>query len=522
MRPWRVQFPSASATRPVSGGRIRAGARGTSRYVVPGAPMRRLLLLVLLIGAMSLVAAAPVPVVDTLGRALTDGVAAQCRHVVDAAPCEAVDGRDVSESAVARAETGDVAAVLAFQRGLQADVPLRSAVFPATHNSYNSLAYDPTLSRLDANQTVSLRDQLRLGMRRLELDVHWWFAPDGSRVPVTCHATDEPNVLGDPVTAHTGCTTEDTVDVALREIAGWLEAHPDEVIMLRFETHLDGAEGHDALAADTEAILGERLYRPAGPGCTALPLDLTTSDVRAAGAQVIAIGGCGQGSVAWQRAAFDDDAVRRESTYRGAPYAYPDCGGVDEATAASSWIRWFEDATVVSAATAAATGGEAPARVTPEVVRAWTRCGVNQPSVDHLVPDDPRLDALVWSFAPGTLEAPEGSCAVLDAGGLGAVPCQGQSRPFTCRSSEGLAVTSARGPWQAGDDACAAEGLGHLATPRTGGEAAELQARLEPDATAPWVSLRRVDAAWRLGCVTGRAGGPHLLTTRPPVSCPAD
>ncbi len=458
------------------------------------------------------------PQACTVARALTDGAAAACRRGGGGAACEVVDGQDVSEEAVAAFERGEVAALLALQRRLQDEVPLRHAVFPATHNSYNSLAYDLTLSRLDANQTVSMRDQLRLGMRRLELDVHWWFAADGSRIPVICHATDEPNVLGDPVTRHTGCTTEDHVAVGLAEIAGWLADHPTEVVMLRFENHLEGADGHDALSRAVEEHLGTRLYRPGGPGCTELPLDLTTRQVREAGAQVIAVGGCGQGSAAWNAIAFDDDRIRRESTYRGDPYGFPGCGGVDRETDAAHWIRWFEDATVVSSVSA--TGGQAPAPVTADVVREWTRCGVNQPSLDHLTPDDERLGALVWSFVPGTSDAPEGSCAeVASDGHLRPLPCRHTSQPYTCLGASGIAVTRTTGPWQGGDEACAAEGLGRFATPRTGGEAATLGSRLPTDGSA-WVSLRRVDGTWRPGCVVGRGSGAASVDGPPPVHCP--
>lgn len=494
---------------------------------------RRSVLAVSLALATLLVAAAPAPTprpgdacrdaVDdppqacTLVRAVTDDAAASCRRVGVGEACAVVDGQDVSEDAVARFEASAVAELLALQRRLQDDLPLRHAVFPATHNSYNSLAYDPTLSRLDANQTVTMRDQLRLGMRRLELDVHWWFAADGSRVPVTCHATDEPNVLGDPVTRHTGCTTEDHVAVGLAEIARWLAEHPREVVMLRFETHLEGVDGHDALATAVEEHLGGRLFRPDGPGCVELPLDLTVAQVRASGAQVIAIGGCGDGSAAWQAAAFDDDRLRVESTYEGAPYAFPDCGGTTTELHDSRWTRWFEDATVVSSMSSL--GGTAPTPVTAEVVAAWTRCGVNQPSLDLLTPDDDRLAALVWSFDPGAPTAVDGACAKVGAdGGLDPVPCEGPHRAWTCVGDLGATTTDAHGPWHGGDEACAREGRGRFATPRTGREAALLATG--PGGPDAWVSLRRVEGEWRLGCAPGRDAGPVWLDTRPSVSCP--
>jgi len=144
------------------------------------------------------------------------------------------------------------------------------------------------------------------------------------------------------VTRHTGCTTEDTVD----------------------------------------RILVDRVYRPEAGGCSELPMDARINDVRTAGRQVIVVGGCGDGSASWQALSFDDDGLRRESTYRGAPFDYPTCGGIPRTSDAggvlydSHWIRQFEDATFVSSATS--TGGTAPPVSGPPIIcgrrRRWEMC----------------------------------------------------------------------------------------------------------------------------------------------------
>lgn len=461
-------------------------------------------------------------------RSATSGLADACR--AGGAPsgvCAVLNGQVVAEEVVAAYEQSQTHRVLGIQREVQADLPLRHAVFVATHNSYNSYAYDPTLSRMDANQTYSIAQQLRMDVRRIELDVHWWFGPDGQRAPVTCHATGEPAQYVDtPVTRHTGCTSEDTVDVALREVAGWLADNPGEVIMVRFETHLDGQEGHDALAAEVEDILGDWLYRPDMAGCQELPLDLTINDVRAAGRQVIAVGGCGDGSTAWQGVAFDDDDVRVESTYRGEPFDYPTCGGISRTAApgevsyTTHWIRQFEDATFLSSATS--TGGTAPQRVTPEVAADWTRCGVNQPSFDHLTPTDGRLDALVWSFAAGEDLAPSGNCALIgDDGRLHSGDCIDTHASFVCRDGDRFAVTTRSGPWHAGFEACAEEDLGALAVPRTGYEAVLADAaRQTAGAHTAWTALRFVNGTWRADCVPGGGRDATIRPTgSPPITC---
>ena len=51
----------------------------------------------------------------------------------------------------------------------------------------------------------------------------------------------------------------------------------------------------------------------------------------------------------------------------------------------------------------------------PETVAATPRCGVDLLGLDQLVPGDGRLEALVWSSAPGQLDAAAGSVAVQPA-----------------------------------------------------------------------------------------------------------
>ena len=95
-----------------------------------------------------------------------------------------------------------------FQYALGDGLPLRDAPWIGTHNSFNSATeMGPTLSDSDPNQQLSLVDQLRLDVRSLELDVHWFL-----NRPVVCHADGD----------FTGCSIETTLDVELaRSTAGW-------------------------------------------------------------------------------------------------------------------------------------------------------------------------------------------------------------------------------------------------------------------------------------------------------------
>src|SRR4051794_24805127 len=182
---------------------------------------------------------------------------------------------------------------LAFQYALGNGLGLRDAPWVGTHNSFNSIAeMGNTLSDTDANQQLSLLDQLAIDVRSLELDVHTFAGRQ-----VVCHARGADQ-------GHAGCSIEKDFATVLGELGGWLRAHRDQVLLLYLEDHLDGAAEHDAAAAALRAQLGGAVYAPSGPSCTKLPLSLSRNDVLRAGAQVIIVSDCGEGA-GWPAQAFD-------------------------------------------------------------------------------------------------------------------------------------------------------------------------------------------------------------------------
>ena len=179
------------------------------------------------------------------------------------------------------------------------DVGYRDAPCVGTHNSFNSTAeVGSTLSAEDSNQQIRIVDQLELGVRSIELDVHWFLRPGaGARAVVVCHGRGDSE-------AHAACTTEPTVDLVLDPIVAWLRepAHRNEVINVHLQDELESAEGYDAAAAILQQKLGTLLYAPPAPApgsCAPLPLDLSRDDVRAA----VRPGGPGQRLRARQRLA---------------------------------------------------------------------------------------------------------------------------------------------------------------------------------------------------------------------------
>lgn len=341
-----------------------------------------------------------------------------------------------TQPTVAEADAEWVQRALALQYELANDVALRNAPWVGTHNSFNSRAeMGSTLSTEDSNQQIPIVEQFRQGVRSIELDLHWFPSLQGGGfAPVVCHATDQ----------HVGCTTEKPLGPVLDEVAGWLRAseNRDQVILLYLEDDLNaGQEAYDSAAQIINEKLGDLVYRPpAGGGCSPLPLALTREQILAAGAQVLIVDDCGIGQ-AWQGIVFDWSA-HEENRPRG--YTdFPECGpDFSRETYESTLIRYYEDSTRLTA-----TVGPKDDGITPETAARMARCGVDLLGLDQLVADDPRLHALVWSWATGEPEG--GSCAVqrvTDDDPFGhwfAQPCALRRRP-ACRRPDGSWVIPKR------------------------------------------------------------------------------
>lgn len=286
------------------------------------------------------------------------------------------------------AEPGWTQRALALQYELAGDLPLRNTPWVGTHNSFNSQAeMGPTLSAQDSNQRIPIVDQLDQGVRSIELDLHWFPSPSGGGfAPLVCHARGEEE-------GHLGCTVEKGFGQVLDQVATWLRANPGQLLLLYLEDDL-GSQGHDQAAAALEEKLGPLLLRPAeGGACVPLPMELTRDQARAAGKQVIAVSGCGQGA-AWRNAIFDW-SYREEERPRGYE-DFPRCDPLhNRSTYENKLIRYYEDSTQLTATVGAPDEG-----ITPETAGRLVRCGVDLTGLDQLTAADPRLDALVWSWAP--------------------------------------------------------------------------------------------------------------------------
>src|SRR4051812_28935546 len=93
--------------------------------------------------------------------------------------------------------------------------------------------------------------------------------------------------------------------------------------------------------------------------------------------------------------------------------------------------------------------------VTLTETRRMVTCGVTMPGFDQLTPDDPRLAALVWSWAPDEPRAGAGSCAAQGADGRFRASDCSTRLPVACLDAAGAwHVTGAAVPARKGAAAC--------------------------------------------------------------------
>ena len=387
--------------------------------------------------------------------------------------CSLISGVHINERQITGFEESWAARAIALQNNLGLSLPWVHTQILATHNSFNATDENtpPTLSGLDANQFYGVVDQLRMGVRGLELDVHWMptigdVGGDGLAglignligsltgggtpipfAPVVCHGNVQ----------HVGCIYERTLHEELTLLRGWLDANPDEVVIIDLEANLDEplddtSVSFDRTADDFITVLGDLIYRPGDHGATCEDeaaitsqsswLNVSRQQMREAGAQVmIYTGTCSDGaSERWaslfHRKRGSNHVQSARLSFDG--YHYPECD-FDRATHETRWTRFYEDGTLVGAFT-----GSPGLRVV-DAMPEMLRCGVNMPSPDFLVPE--QVERFIWSWAPQQpAETPGHDCAFQNnPGRFEADHCSTQ-RPYACVAEDDPAHWHIAGP----------------------------------------------------------------------------
>ncbi|MDX5297483.1 MAG: RICIN domain-containing protein, partial [Gammaproteobacteria bacterium] len=329
-------------------------------------------------------------------------------------------------------------AALAHQRTLQVGEPLGETSFQKTHNSYNASAYANLGSYWDPNQTHSLVDQLDMGIRALELDVHYTQGTWGKDL-LLCHGTG----------SHAGCSIFDRrFEDGLKEVASWLRQarNRQEVIILYLEEHVDGE--YDRTVDALERQLGDLIYKP--QGCSTLPMDISRADILNAGKQVLLIGGnCSHAR--WASTVFNYGYPTQNGSFQG----YPACrtANYDTAYLQRHLVRIYEDSTRLSNLF-----GDPPQPITPALMAEAMRCNLGVVGLDFAVPFDPRLEAAVWSWdrnEPNNWNSSEHCAEQWGNGRFNDASC-GTARPFACQNptTREWRITLQQAAWRDGEQAC--------------------------------------------------------------------
>jgi hypothetical protein len=359
-----------------------------------------------------------------------------------------------------------------LQYALGDSVPFGRAQWLGTHNSFNSVNDTITVSHTDSNQQLSLTQQLDVDIRAIEIDIHFI-----NGVPTVCHGQG-------PDSFDAGCTNEPPLSAVLPAIAAWLNKpeHRDQVILLYVEDELKKDVAFPPTVAQFDSKLrradgSSLIYHPdrskaAANGCVTMPHDISRDDVRKAGAQIVMVGNCAKG---WASDVYNWNPNEVESGSTEAYKPFPVC---DHSYARSvydtKFIRYFEDSTFVSAVTDPLGPAVNPGRLTPDKAAAMTACGVNLFGFDQLLPDDGRIAATIFSWAPGQPDAAGGGCAAQRADGRWVTRQCARLRRAACRTASAWRTTTKKVTFRRAAAACRAIGA-RFAVPRTGYENSRLR-----------------------------------------------
>lgn len=381
---------------------------------------------------------------------------------------------------------------LAQQRSLEANLPLKDSTFLHSHNTYNASAYTTAFSYIDPNHNFSVNDQLRMDIRAIEFDVHWYFSMDGwpwewGNRPLLCHGQSN----------HVGCSTYDRhLSKGVSELNSFIRANRSEVVILYIEEHLDG--NYQAALNVLKSAFGDLIYRPTGT-CQDAPVNVTRQQVLNAGKNIILwSGSCGSGE--WQSWVYVKNNAVPESNVSKFT-SYPDCGSaaMSADAYANKMVRFYEDRTRLTAWFGGGSGKTTTANI-PEMLK----CGVNLPGYDMVSPNDGRLAAAVYSWAPGEPNdyANNEDCVMQYSTGRWNDANCGNRYRFACVNAAGQwRVSNAAGAHSDGAAVCSNETAGayQFAVPKNGQQNQRLvEAKRAANVGDVWVRLndRSTEGRW--------------------------
>jgi hypothetical protein len=375
------------------------------------------------------------------------------------------------------------------QGRLLTESPYANTSWIGSHNSYNSDAY----GRYNVNHYLSLAEQLELGARVLEIDVH---GGDGWAVDV-CHG----------VGPECSNTVEGGLYRLLSELKNWLKgAGENDMVLIKLEDQLYDKAAYATVRQQIESTLGDMLLRPVASGSCLKPTPASIRELRQAqpNARVLFFfynygfsQGCNSDALAAgiERVVFARGGIEPSPSHN---YNYSCPAGLPNEPGAISLIT--EDRRT----------GQTPQRAVPsEQILPALRCGLSAVAADKWVADDSRLYSNLWAnYVGGTAEGsvgyfqPSSDYAPYDVTFGAENHTSTVSRHFICRHSNGALdyTRTGTGPWSAGQQVCSSEFPGsHFSLPVNALEAAafaQLLVQTGHSLERYWINYRRLGAEW--------------------------
>ncbi|EPG73018.1 lectin C-type domain protein [Leptospira fainei serovar Hurstbridge str. BUT 6] len=378
-------------------------------------------------------------------------------------------------------EKSPEAKAISIQRQIQIEtnLPAHKALFYGTHNSYNSKAYaGPFFSYSFPNQQYSIGDQLRLGARFIELDVHYVLGAHFAKDFLLCHAQ----------ASGIGCNVFDRpVGNGLAEIQNWITQpqNRNEVLVLYFEDYLDNRA--DQFLGIVRSYLDPYLHQYSSGSCGDIPSpdnmpklkDLVASNRRI----LLMSNNCYSG--AWnnyfKRIFFGDYSIHPKD-FRG----YPDCNW-SRSTYDSSMTRIYNDSTNYFGIY---DGAKETGTFTNANIPQMLSCGISVFGIDQFNPDFAKLGLWSWGVGePNNYNNNEHCAQIRSDGRWNDNNCSAGFR-YACKDGNGnWAITDDSGVWSNGRNACSSRGW-QFSAPLTPYESTKLQeAKNSKGASDVWVDL---------------------------------
>ncbi|UQA56988.1 FG-GAP-like repeat-containing protein [Polyangium aurulentum] len=397
----------------------------------------------------------------------------------------------VNNTRVSAPVNGWASNALRLQRELQAELPFHQMTVITGHNAFNNYKDGYTF----ANQLYSITDQLRLGVRSLALDVHWY-----NGTIRLCHGEA---VLG---VEHVGCLPTDRPFYQIvEELNQWMRKpeNSQEVVFLDMEIHIDGNDAD--MVAPLNAHLSDLWLRLSD--LAKYPVDVNDwpklNDIRAKGKRLVIFDADGRNGFiphinlvpGWSGHLDEGNNVKNfdSSLCR---YNLKDIYGTSSVIDIDR-IYPVRYSVSEDSFYAHIFGGIDNAKL-----EGLTACNVTDISIDKITTD--KIQSAVWSWdvdQPDNGDHNEDCAEMWTEGRWNDLRCD-ENRYYACYNPNATTpweIAGPAGPWAGGSAACKALGPDYaFSVPRDGYQNSELHKVAEAKGENVWLNLNdsAVEGSW--------------------------